>query len=172
MSRSSAIDLGEIWRSSRISSWIWSIISGEVTISNPVGIAHTTADYVTWCTQTWRRGQWPPIPPRNYYANYLLDMKIANWYSYILDWYANDLINIHTSFIDIQMVCNWSNYYASQTAWRLTLFALAPRLYDAHLVAVLDGRHLAIWRTCIFCNMAAIFEFFTLWRLAHYFEII
>ena len=28
----SAIDLAEIWRSSKISSWIWSIISGVVTV--------------------------------------------------------------------------------------------------------------------------------------------
>jgi len=29
--------------------------------------------------------------------------KLPNWYSYVLDWYANYLIDIHTALIDVQI---------------------------------------------------------------------
>ena len=50
----SAIDLAEIWRSSKISSWIWSIISGMVTVSSRPGRGASQVEKsprLTWATQ-------------------------------------------------------------------------------------------------------------------------
>jgi len=50
----SAIDLAEIWQSSKISSWIWSIISGVVTILCRPGRGATQVEKsprLNWATQ-------------------------------------------------------------------------------------------------------------------------
>ena len=54
MSSCSAIDLGEIRRSSKISSWIWSIISGVVTVLGRPGWGATQVEkspHLNWATQ-------------------------------------------------------------------------------------------------------------------------
>jgi len=38
----------------------------------------------------------------NMQMTYLI-CKVPNWYSYVLDWYANYLTGIHTALIDMQI---------------------------------------------------------------------
>jgi len=57
MSSCSAIDLAEIRRSSKISSWIWSIISGVVTVLGRPGRGASQvkkSQRLNWTTQFWR----------------------------------------------------------------------------------------------------------------------
>ena len=53
----SAIDLAEIRRSSKISSWIWSIIYGVVTVLGRPGRGASQVEkspHINWATQVWR----------------------------------------------------------------------------------------------------------------------
>ena len=57
ISSCSAIDLAEIWRSPKISSWIWSIISGVVTVFGRPGRSASQVEKspcLNWATQFWR----------------------------------------------------------------------------------------------------------------------
>ena len=52
----STIDLAEIWRSSKISSWMWSIISGVVTVLGHPGWGTSQVEkppHLYWATQFW-----------------------------------------------------------------------------------------------------------------------
>jgi len=62
----SAIDLAEIWRSSKISSWIWSIISGVVTVLGRPGRGASHVEKsprLNWSTQFFDGGiRWCTFP--------------------------------------------------------------------------------------------------------------
>ena len=108
-----------------------------------------------------------PQPLINMQMTYLI-CKLPNWYSYVLDWYVNNLIDIHTSFTDIQilslifimpwLVWNWFNYYANY----FCLEGVAPNCLV--LVAIFNCRHFTIWR------ISAIIQFlnFLNFKLRHF----
>jgi len=52
-------------------------------------------------TRKWVNDLHPPLI--NMRITYLI-CKLPKWYSYALDWYANYLIDIHKSLIDMQII--------------------------------------------------------------------